>query len=283
MAFNAPHTPFHEPPAGLHTQNATNNQRRYRAAIQALDTEIGRLIDSLGDAVANTVIVFVGDNGTPGQVTQAPYTTSKGSIYQGGVHVPFIVAGPGVGGPAESGVPVHVADLFSTFLDLGGIDPTTAVPGITVDGLSLTGLLSGDENTLPRNAIYTDIVSDDPVWRWHAVRGTRFKLIEIDGAHELYDLDADPLETSDLLAGGLTDETEAAYIHLLKQLAGLRGEPVCDADTALPLGTLNIDDVLAFLGAFAVGGPLADLASPIGTLNIDDVFVFLGSFASGCE
>lgn len=47
-------------------------------------------------------------------------------------------------------------------------------------------------------------------------------------------------------------------------------------------GTLNIDDVLAFLSAFSAGEPAADFAEPMGTFNVDDVLGFLGAFAAGC-
>lgn len=56
----------------------------------------------------------------------------------------------------------------------------------------------------------------------------------------------------------------------------------CAADLAEPFATLDIDDVLAFLDAFAAGLSAADLAVPNGILNIDDVLAFLNSFASGC-
>ena len=58
--------------------------------------------------------------------------------------------------------------------------------------------------------------------------------------------------------------------------------PRCDADFAIPLLTLNIDDVLGFLSAYADQRPEADLAPPLGDLNIDDVLAFLASFAAGC-
>lgn len=54
------------------------------------------------------------------------------------------------------------------------------------------------------------------------------------------------------------------------------------ADVAEPLGTLNIDDVLTFLDAFANEDPIADVAAPAGAFNIDDVISFLNAFASGC-
>lgn len=282
MAFNAPHTPFHEPPADLHTQNATTNLRRYQAAIEALDTEIGRLLASLGGTLDNTVVIFIGDNGTPGQVIRPPYTTSKSSVYQGGVHVPLIIAGPVVTAPGESAEPVHAVDLFATILGVAGLDSASVLPGVEVDGKSLLGVLADAGQSLGRTVIYTEIVETDPASASYAVRGERYKLVDINGAIELFDLISDPLETSDLLGGTLTTDAEAAYLYLTRELAGFRGLATCPADAALPVNELNIDDVLAFIGAFAAGLPLADLAEPIGVHDIDDVLSFLDSFAAGC-
>lgn len=60
------------------------------------------------------------------------------------------------------------------------------------------------------------------------------------------------------------------------------GGPCSGADLASPFGELDIDDVLAFVDAFASGEPGADLAPPEGVLNIDDVLAFLNAFAAGC-
>lgn len=56
----------------------------------------------------------------------------------------------------------------------------------------------------------------------------------------------------------------------------------CPADLAAPFGELNIDDVLAFVNAFAAGSPVAELTGPAGELDIDDVLAFLDAFAAGC-
>lgn len=61
------------------------------------------------------------------------------------------------------------------------------------------------------------------------------------------------------------------------------GQAGCNAaDVALPVGTLDIDDVLLYLSAFNAGDPLADIAPPAGTLDIDDILTFLLAFDSGC-
>ena len=68
----------------------------YMASIEAMDFQIGRLLASLSTTErANTVIIFMGDNGTPIQVSQVPYGRgkAKGTMYQGGVNTPLVIGG----------------------------------------------------------------------------------------------------------------------------------------------------------------------------------------------
>ena len=144
VAFNAPHTPFHIPPTNLHSYgaNPATNLLKYRAAVEAMDTEIGRLLLSVN--AATTDIIFIGDNGTPGQVIQAPYDAAhaKDTLYEGGIRVPLIIKGPSVvSGGRTSNALVHAVDLFSTMLELAGVPlPTT----VTLDSKSLIPILSND-------------------------------------------------------------------------------------------------------------------------------------------
>jgi hypothetical protein len=64
--------------------------------IIGLDTELGRLLAEID--LEKTVVIFVGDDGTPAPVKDAGtgIRGSKGSVYEGGVRVPFIVSGAGV-------------------------------------------------------------------------------------------------------------------------------------------------------------------------------------------
>ena len=100
VAFNAPHTPFHNPPEELHSYGpnplGSGNRTAYEATLEALDTELGRLLAFVD--LANTNVILIGDNGTPGQVVQAPFARghAKGSLYEGGIHVPMVVSGPHV-------------------------------------------------------------------------------------------------------------------------------------------------------------------------------------------
>jgi len=108
LAYNAPHAPFHLPPQDLHTagnlptdKNSIDANRLsyYNAMLEAMDSELGRLLSSMTESVRNnTVILFVGDNGTPSSIARPVYggQRAKGSIYQGGTNVPLIISGKGV-------------------------------------------------------------------------------------------------------------------------------------------------------------------------------------------
>ena len=96
----------------------------YLAAIEAMDFQIGRFLNGLPQQErANTIIIFMGDNGTPNQVAQSPYTnnTVKGSLYQGGINVPLLISGQGVQRTADDYNLINSTDLFSTIAQLAGV------------------------------------------------------------------------------------------------------------------------------------------------------------------
>ena len=85
----------------------------------AMDSEIGRLIDTIDRST--TEIILIGDNGTPGGVIQPPFTRehSKGTLYDGGTHVPLVINGPSVLRPNTiSDQLVHCADLFLSLIHI---------------------------------------------------------------------------------------------------------------------------------------------------------------------
>jgi arylsulfatase A-like enzyme len=155
LALNAPHTPFHEPPAelappgGYTNPSDVSNSGLYRRMLEAMDTEIGRLLQNVD--LASTNIILIGDNGSPGQVAQSPYGNghAKGDLYEGGIHVPLVVSGPdlGVAAGSSSDTLVHCVDLFSTILQLGGIDPDSATSSVdAIDSDSIIPILNGSSS-----------------------------------------------------------------------------------------------------------------------------------------
>lgn len=222
LAFNAPHTPFHLPPAHLHgrvlpgtdADIADNPLPYYLAAIEAMDTEIGRLLDSMStETQANTVVLFLGDNGTPIQVAQAPFSRrkAKDSLYQGGINVPLFVTGPGVERSGErEGALINTTDLFSTIAALAGVN----VAGVN-DSWSFAELLANHSEPA-RSFQYSEKISEN-LGSW-AISDGEFKLIETEsGLRELYRLTADPYEEDELFSQGRAPQD---IVDELQSLAG---------------------------------------------------------------
>lgn len=220
LAYNAPHTPFHLPPSNMHTQGDlptdqasidANPQPYFLAMIESLDTEMGRLFDNIPESeLENTIVIFVGDNGTDKNVIQAPYPSNqaKGSLYQGGVHVPMVVSGAGVTRKNErEDALVSFSDLFATIVELTGT-PLSQIH----DSYSFAPLLS-EEGEGQRDCIYTEVSSNPNTSGW-AARDATFKYISFEnGTERFYNLENDPYEENDLLPN-LNNLQQAAFEKL---------------------------------------------------------------------
>ncbi len=225
LAFNAPHTPFHLAPTSLHSQGNlptdtasidANPTPYYMSAIEAMDSEIGRLLSSLTtEEKANTVIIFIGDNGTPNKVTQTPYSRSKSknSLYQGGVNVPMVVSGVGVTRTnVQEAALISTADLFSTIASIAGVSTSTRE-----NSTSFYPLLT-NSGASTREYVYTEI-SNNGIG--YAIRNATYKLIQYDsGVEEFYNLTTDAYENSNLI--GTTLSTEAAAAKAALEAESLR-------------------------------------------------------------
>jgi arylsulfatase A-like enzyme len=229
VAFNAPHTPLHKPPNSLcphytslpgTTADINANPRKYfEAMTEAMDTEIGRLLAAVDRT--NTHIIFIGDNGTLNSVIQPPFPSSrgKGSLYEGGVKVPFVIAGPAVASPGRTNdTLVHAVDVFATILEMAGINLAATLPTNAIsDSQSVLGAVRNTSN-LTRHVYVEKFGTDTPTPDGRALRNAQFKLIQFTGAEEFYDLLADPYEKTNLLSASLTGSPLANYYSLEMRL-----------------------------------------------------------------
>lgn len=229
LAFNAPHTPFHLPPDDLHSfddlpddasEIENNPVPYYNAALEAMDTEIGRLLDSFSQETRNnTIIMFVGDNGTPGQVASDLYSSrgTKGTVFEGGTHVPFIVSGPNViKGRTEA--LVNTTDFHATIAALAG------APVERSDSFDFSAVLQGESGY--RDHVYVEHFSSASSrapdrYGW-AIRDNTHKLVALDGCEPmLFDLTADPFEAIDLLAAPVSEAAQTKATALQEAYSNL--------------------------------------------------------------
>jgi arylsulfatase A-like enzyme len=240
LAFSAAHKPLHVPPASLHTQSLAGLDLTitprpfYKAVVEAIDTELGRLFSGMGALEPRTNILLLGDDGTESGYSVPPFdpVNGKGTLYEGGINVPFIMKGPAVTLPGtESGALVNVSDVFATVAELAGVDLATAMPGsVELDSRSVVPLVQG---TLPADQHRTlDFVESFQPNGWgptdaiQAARDLRFKVIRnawvgFPQGDEFYDLVADPFETLDLLTTALSPAQQTAYDALSAALDAL--------------------------------------------------------------
>lgn len=218
FASHTPHTPIQgradlvQRFAEKVRPDALHKNPVYAAMVASLDQSVGRILERLErhGLSDRTVVIFTSDNGGltqrygkhDGFTENLPLRRGKGSAYEGGVRVPTIVRWPGVTRPGTvSDEPVISVDYYPTILEM------TASPGVSgrsasVDGVSLVPLLKDPKAALGRDALYWHYPhyhagGDGP---YSAIRSGPWRLVEFheDGRVELYNLDDDPGESTNL-------------------------------------------------------------------------------------
>ncbi len=146
-----PHTMLHNPLGVSEEFKGSSNWGEYGDAIQELDHNVGRIFDSLKrlDIDDNTIVLYVSDNGRgPGRTPEQKIRGRKLSTYEGGIRVPAIAWGPGLGlqAGAESAAVVRAMDWYPTLATFAGIK----VPaGRVIDGRDISPLLKGETKFVP--------------------------------------------------------------------------------------------------------------------------------------
>ncbi|MEO6786358.1 MAG: sulfatase-like hydrolase/transferase [Chthoniobacteraceae bacterium] len=202
LAFNAPHLP-NEPTAERLARFSSIEdltRRKYAAQVSLMDDAIGDALEALRATgqEKNTLVFFFSDNGGPikeGKTNgsnNGPLHGGKGDVYDGGVHVPFVVKWPAkLPAGATYNQPVSSLDVFATSLGVAGAKMPT---DRKYDSVNLIPFLSGANKAAPH---------DDLFWRtanglW-AIREGESKLVRQGRKpDQLYNLQADLGEKTDL-------------------------------------------------------------------------------------
>ena len=235
LPYNAPHgtaanNGFQVPPANLFKINVdprpagdpkiyNGDITAYQAMVQALDTEIGRLFRAMDQAgqLDNTLIIFMGDNGTPVGVKDpaAKIRGSKQSVYEGGVRVPLVVAGAGVTRTGRDAHLISSPDLFATIAQLAG-----ALPGGAIhDGYSFVPLFRNAQAATGRAHSFTELCANNGAGvKRFAIRDETFKLLYSGTDWEMFDLKTDPWETTNLYDSPQHTKVRAAWLAEVQRL-----------------------------------------------------------------
>lgn len=183
VSYSSAHAPYQQPPTallpaasvptgGFNCEALPQQRVLSNQMIESMDAEIGRVLVETGLATrepdgtlnyrpeeTNTMVVLVGDNGTyyPGVKAPFNFQRSKGTVYQTGVWVPLIVAGPLVRAPGRSVEHmVNVADIFELFGEIAGLDVHKLVPkSRPIDSVALLPYLLDPEQPSLRKTNFT--------------------------------------------------------------------------------------------------------------------------------
>ncbi|MEZ4240561.1 MAG: sulfatase-like hydrolase/transferase [Myxococcota bacterium] len=179
VSFNAPHLPRHVPPARLLDGPVLDRpDAQYRAMLAAADHELGRLLQEMDpDVLGDTMIVVTSDNGTPAYAVAPPVDPAqhKGTLLEGGLRVPLLVAGPGVPADRVSAALVHHVDVLPTIAAWIGARPEAAL-----DGVSLADAVR--DPSRPVHDVLVDVMFGPDGDLRAAARDDRYKLVRgLDG------------------------------------------------------------------------------------------------------
>ncbi len=214
LAHYAPHRPLEAPEDVIEPYLKAGFERDVAtvyAMIEIMDRGLGELMATINQLGLRerTLVIFASDNG-PDMLVPKRFNLdlrgSKYTIYEGGIHVPFIMHWPGTIQPGKRADIVHFTDVLPTLVEVCRLKYTPALP---LDGRSFAALLKEGGT----------FVAPQRFWQWNrhepnythnaALRDGPWKLVkpfvtkdkikgDSDAPLQLFDVEDDPSETNDL-------------------------------------------------------------------------------------
>lgn len=208
-----------------------SSRHRYRAVVEAMDTELGRMLASLGiidsegryRRESHTVVFVLSDNGTPQLASLAP-AQAKRTLYDGGIRVPLIVFGERV--PADGRILedlVSGVDIYDTLADIAGLDAALRgdLPRLS---LSFADRIGWSDRQPPRRkySLSSNAIIGSTSPPRVALTDARYKLVVDAGGggialwrgDQFYDLTTDPFERRDLANTAMSPTQRRAYLKM---------------------------------------------------------------------
>jgi len=219
LHFNAPHWPWEGPADEAESQRLAQpgsggiddldggSQKTYQQMIEALDRQIGRVLDALdaNGLTGNTIVIFTSDNGGERFADTWPFTGKKTELLEGGLRIPAVISWPGHIPRGQTTDQVAISmDWVPTLLAAAGATPDPAYP---TDGMNLLPVLSRAGAPVPRKLF----------WRYkanaqRAARDGDYKFLKILDNTFLFNVVEDPLERANL-----KDRQPETYRRLVRE------------------------------------------------------------------
>jgi arylsulfatase A-like enzyme len=176
----------------------------YFGMITHLDGQVGRILKALRQTgqAENTIIIYAADNGL---ALGSHGLLGKQSVFEHSMHVPLIVAGPGIPAGRSTQAFTYLLDLYPTLCDLTGVPAPAGL-----EGENLRPLWEGRQKSV-RDSVFLPFLQVQ-----RAVRDERWKLIAYPklGHLQLFDLQNDPDEVTNVV-----DRAEnTGHVQRLQQL-----------------------------------------------------------------
>ncbi|NIJ45909.1 arylsulfatase A-like enzyme [Wenyingzhuangia heitensis] len=217
LAYNAPHLPLEAPKETIEKYSHIKDKKRrtYAAMIDELDQGVGIVIEELKRTgkYDNTLIFFLSDNGGPRKngekfASNGNFREGKGSMYEGGCHVPFFLHWPnGNFKIKEFDGLVSALDIAATSVALGKGD----VSGHALEGKNLIPYLTGKQKGSPHEALYWRM-QDGTAWGVRTPDTKFLKLNKKTAKPELFDMKKDPFESIDIISKNPKKRAEMAKL-----------------------------------------------------------------------
>ena len=209
-----------------------HTERVQASMVMAVDRGVGKVRKALKDngILDNTIIVFISDNGAPGYIglpdVNKPYRGWKLSLFEGGIHVPYIVSYPDsiAAGQVYNGRVSNV-DLFSTFGELVGAE----LPADRkLDGENILPFLMGKNEGEPNRPLFSKAGN----YAYAFNDGWKLQVENIQKKKWLFNLNNDPTEQNNLFEKEQGKTME--LMQLLEDFLAEQSEPIWKGATYVP-------------------------------------------------
>ena len=235
LAYWAVHTPLQALKSDYDALSyiEDHTERVQAAMVKSVDRGVGKVRQALKDNGIddNTIIIFTCDNGAPGYVglsdLNKPYRGWKLSLFEGGIHVPFIVSYPDSipAGQVYDGRISNI-DIFSTAAHLAG----AALPtDRTLDGTNMLPYLTGSKVGVPdrplftKNGTFSQVIKDDWKLLWDQEQQKKW----------LFNLSNDPTEQNNLVNSNPNKLSELSEI--LAAFLAEQADPIWEGALSTPV------------------------------------------------